>query len=491
MSVLVMYRKAYLAASNSPVAVAFIGSLILSLVAVLGVVTVGKDAAFYLDIARQASEQGTGVALERFDWPWFVLLLAGTYKILGLTPEVAAYLWCGLFMAGACALLVDVVRQRAPHAVWWAVLIVLAMPAFNQFRADILREFGFWFFSVLALWLALRWQVSRGFGKAAGVVVSIMAAALFRLEAVLLLPALALWQLPALLRPGQRRGALQLYLLLIGLAGLGVLGLLAAVQLFGFPTDRLAYYASLLNPQELLKSFNILAGQFGDSLTNKYSRDEAGQIVFFGLMAALLIKFIQLLGPFSLLLLDRCSWNRLRDAASHFSLFGWAVLLYFLVLLLFFIQQQFVNSRYLSFLNLLAVPTLALLLAACAERRPRLKKLFVLVVLMVMVANVVSLGAKKTHYVEAGKWVGENLPPQARIYYDDGRIAYYAGRGYVFSPPRQSMVDTPEQFDYLLIETDDNEVWVSEWLGQHGLQVLESFSNRKNDTVLVIGVGEK
>lgn len=482
-----MHRKIYILAASSPVFVAFLGSLLLSLVAVLGVVTVGKDAAFYLDIARQASEQGAGVALGRFDWPWFVLLLAGTHKFLGLPLELVAYLWCGFFMAGTCALLVDVVRERAPQAVWWAVLVVLAMPAFNEFRADILREFGFWFFSVLSLWLALRWQISRSWAKAVGLLLSILAAALFRLEAVLLLPALALWQLPALRLPAQRVGALQLYFLLIGLAGLSVLGLLAAVQLFDFPASRMIYYAGLLSPQQLLESFNALAEQFGNSMTYKYSRDEAGQIVFFGLLAALLIKFFQLLGPFFLVLLDRFSWARLSGVVLRFSLFGWAALLYFFVLLLFFIQQQFVNARYLSFLNLLVVPFVALLMVACAERWPRVKHAFVVIALLVMVANVVSLGAKKTHYVDAGRWLSDHVPLQARIYYDDGRIAYYAGRGYPFSPPLQSVLNAPEQFDYLLIEADGDEAWLVEWLGQHDLQVLERFANRKNDTVLVVG----
>lgn len=482
-----MHRRIYLLAAASPVFVAFAGSLLLSLVAVLGVVTVAKDAAFYLDIAHQASEQGAWVALERFDWPWFALLLAGTHSFLGLPLELSAYLWCGLFMAGTCALLVDVVRQRAPEAAWWAVLVVLAMPAFNQFRADILREYGFWFFCVLTLWLALRWQVSSSWAKAGGLFLSLTAAALFRLEAVLLLPALALWQLPALKQPGHRAGALRLYLLLAGLAVAGVSGLLVAVQVFDFPADRLTYYARLLSPQRLLESFNALAEQFGNSMTYKYSRDEAGQIVFFGLVAALLIKFLQLLGPFSLVLFDRASWTRLGGVVRSFSLFGWAGLLYFLVLLLFFIQQQFVNARYLSFLNLLVVPFVALLVAACAERWPRLKRAFVAVTLLVMVANVVSLGAKKTHYVEAGKWVSQHVPLQARIYYDDGRIAYYAGRGYPVSPSLQAALDAPEQFDYLLVEADGNEVWLVDWLDRHELRIIERFANRKNDTVLVVG----
>ena len=214
----------------SPVWFAFLASLLLSLIAVLGVVTVGKDAAFYLDIAKQASEQGVGVAQERFNWPWFVLLLAGSHKYLGLPLELAGYLWCALFMAGTCALLVDVVRRRVPEAAWWACLVVLAMPAYNQFRGDILREFGFWFFCVLTLWLALRWQQGGGWLRLLLIFPAALAAALFRLEAVLLLPALALWQLPALFDSIRRKRALQLYLFLTLLAAAAGLALYALIR---------------------------------------------------------------------------------------------------------------------------------------------------------------------------------------------------------------------------------------------------------------------
>lgn len=459
----------------------------MSLIAVWGVVTVGKDAAFYLDIARQVGEEGIGIAQTRFDWPWFVLLIAGTNQLLGLPLELAAYLWCGLFMAGTCALLVDVVRQRAPQAVWWSVLVVLAMPAFNQFRAEILREFGCWFFCTLTLWLALRWQASHSWRSALGLWLSLIAAALFRLEAVLLLPALALWQLPALMRPDQRGSALQFYALLMGVVGLGVLGMLLLIQLFDFPLNRLAYYASMLSPQQLLVSFNALAEQFGQSMTYKYSRDEAGQIVFFGMLGVLIVQFVKLLGPFAVVLLERSSWRLLPGVIRSFSLFGWAALLCFLVLLLFFINQQFIISRYLSFLNLLAVPFIAVLVAACAQKWPRMTRPFVVVALLVMIANVVSMGAKKSHYVEAGSWLSAHASAEAHIYYDDGRIAYYAGRGYPISPPLQVALQAPEQFDFLLIESDEDDAWLANWLDQHDLRVLKRFSNRNNDTVLVIG----
>lgn len=479
-------RKWAVILQHAPVRVTLLASLMLSLLAILGVATIGKDAAFYLDTARQVSEQGV-IAAQRFDWPWFVLLLAGSHKYLGLPLEFAAYLWCALFLAGTCALLVDVVRRRAPQAVWWAVLVVLAMPAFNEFRNDILREFGFWFFSALTLWLALNWAERGGWSRALVIFPAILGAVLFRLEAVLLLPALALWQLPGLFFRERRAQILQLYALLGLLAVLGGLTLAALLSLYNLPVYRIVSYVNLLNPLRLIESFNVFASQFGDSMINKYSRDDAGQIVFFGLLAALLIKFVQLLGPFALLLLDRASWRKMASAIRCFGPFGWAMVLYVLVLLVFFIQQQFINSRYVSFLNLLAVPLVAVLLASLAERHPRLGRAFLVLALLVMIANVVSLGAKKTHFVDAGQWLAQNTPASATIYYDDGRIAYYAGRGYPFSPPQQAALEQPEAFDYLLIEADVDEPWLLEWLAQKQLRVLARFANRKDDAVLVIG----
>lgn len=81
-----------------PVWLAFVGSALLSLIAVLGTATVGRDAALYIDIAQQVTEHGPNVAWASFDWPWFSFLLAATHSILHLPLELSAYLWCALFL---------------------------------------------------------------------------------------------------------------------------------------------------------------------------------------------------------------------------------------------------------------------------------------------------------------------------------------------------------------------------------------------------------
>ena len=466
-----------------PVWLAFFGSLLLSLIAVMGTATVGRDAALYIDIAQQVTEHGPNVAWASFDWPWFSLLLAATHSILRLPLELGAYLWCGLFFAGTSALMVDCVRQRSPDITRWACLVMLAMPAVNAFRNDIIRECGFWFFCTLALWLALRWQARGGWLRAAFIHMAIVAAALFRLEALLLIPALALWQLPSLWSSSRRLSFFQFSLLpILGLLVVSVTGVLMSA--------RVVLYLDMIEPRGVFASFQMLCDQFANSLINKYSQDEAGRIIFFGIPATMTITFVKLMGPFAVPFILRRNWGVLGIYWRDYRPFAWAALLYLVVLVLFFIKQQFMNARYMSFLNLLFVPVLAMGLAAFAREFPRLGKGLVVLALLVMLSNVISTGAGKTHYIEAGRWMSSHVEPDAPTYFSDGRISYYAGRGYVLPVLTQEEAISPAHagdYRYFVIEAKGDEPWLNEWLAAHKLRILEHFANRKGATVVVIG----
>ncbi|VVP18061.1 hypothetical protein [Pseudomonas fluorescens] len=466
-----------------PVWLAFFGSLLLSLIAVMGTATVGRDAALYIDVAQQVTEHGPDVAWATFDWPWFSLLLAATHSILRLPLEASAYLWCGLFFAGTSALMVDCVRQRSPDVTRWACLVMLAMPAVNAFRNDIIRECGFWFFCTLTLWLALRWQERGGWLRAAFIHMAIFAAALFRLEALLLIPALALWQLPNLWSSSRRLSFIQFSLLpVIGLLVVSVTGV--------FMSARVVLYLDMIEPHSVFASFRMLCDQFANSLINKYSQDEAGRIIFFGILATMTITFVKLMGPFAAPFILRRNWGVLGIYWRDYRPFAWVAMLYLVVLVLFFIKQQFMNARYMSFLNLMFVPVLAMGLAAFVRQFPRLGKGLVVLALLVMLSNVISTGAGKTHYVEAGRWMSSHVESDAPTYFTDGRISYYAGRGYVLPVLTQEEAISPAHagdYRYFVIEAKGDEPWLNEWLAAHKLRILEHFANRKGATVVVIG----
>lgn len=471
----------------TPQCVALLGSMLLSLVAYLGAATIVKDGARYVSVAQVVIDQGVVAAAELFHWLGFPLMLAGLHNLTGLPIEGLAYFVCALFQAGVCALLVDLVARRVPHAAWWAVLVVLAMPAFNAFRAEIIREHGFWFFSLLSLWMALDWRERGGWWRAVIVQIAIVAAALFRLEAVLLEFALALWLLPGLrARAGWCR-LLELYWLPLAA------GVVLLVWGAFLSWERVQYFVGMLSPRQTYQAFQALAAQFADTLKYKYSRDDAGIVIFVGVLGLILLKFAQLLGPFALPFLSRSGRENSLQVVRLFGVLLLAWLLYLLVLLLFFIHEQFINSRYLSFLNLLVVPLVAMALAAFAARYRRWGRFLLLVGLLVMCDNVISLSAKKTHYVEAGRWLAEHYEKPAYGFYDDPRIGYYAGWGYVEHPVKpvtELNAQELSRYQVLVIEVDLDEAWLAEWLARNGLVQVAHFSNRKGDTVQIIAHGQ-
>ncbi|MBV6753184.1 hypothetical protein KV580_22930 [Pseudomonas chlororaphis] len=473
--------------SEYPVRVVFLGSLLLSLIAVTGLVTIGRDAAFYLTIAQNITEQGPTVALRSFDWPWFLLLIAGTHVVLRLPFELIAHLWCALFLAGTCALVVDCVRQRVPDATRWACLVILAMPAVNQDRDDILREFGFWFFCSLTLWLALRWQTRGGWLRVLPIHLAIAGAVLFRLEAVLMWLALGMWQLPGLWSSERRKQFLEF----ISLPVLGLVLMLALVAVSGgLSSGRVDAYLAMIDPRHIFASFNLLTEQFASTLIATFSKADAGQIIFFGFLATILIFFVKMMGVFGFSFLYRGSWAVLGTYWREYRPFAWAALFYLVVLMLFFIKQQFMIGRYVSFMNLLFVPALAMAMLVFARRFPRLGKIVLVIGLLSMLANVISTGAKKTQFIEAGRWVAANMEPEASVYYDDGRISYYAGRGYVYPTVTREEAMSAEYADryrYFLLDARGDEPWLSAWLAERQMHIITRFANRKGATILVIG----
>lgn len=470
-----------------PARLAFLGSLLLSLVAVAGTVIVGRDAALYLHVAGQAFERGPGVAFGLFQWPWFSLLLAGSHWLFGVPIELAAYLWCALFMAGTCALLVTITQRSLPDSGYWACLVVLSAPAFNPLRYDIIREFGFWFFCTLALWLTLDWLQRGGWLKAASIQLAVGLAALFRLEAVFLILVFFLCLLPDLnTRQGWNR------LLQVNTFSLAGILVASTVLLFGHVASQpqFVYYLQLLNPTGVLARFDLMTSGFAQAALKPYATGEARQIVLFGLSFTVLARFFVLSGPFAVPFLYRPGWLGVRDYWRDLRPLAWAWCLYFCILMLFFVQQGFLNARYVSFLNLLAVPVLTMVLMRFARRFPRFSKVLIVAAFLVMLHNVIPVGAKKTQYLEASAWLSAHTQLADAIFYDDSRIAYYAGRGYPAMPVTREQLMTAEhaqKFRYFVIVARPDDAALQYLLTKQGRRTLVQFANRKGDAVLIVG----
>lgn len=467
---------------RAPVLTAFVLSLILSVIAVAGSDDLNRDGMLYVDAARAFLEGGLESARTRFDWLFLPGLIAGLASVTGLEPELAGYALCAVLLAATSALLVLHSEKVFGGTAWAACLVVLAIPAFNGYREYIIREYGFWCFTVWSAWLAMRWVEKPAWSAAVSGQLALCIAAAFRVEALVFIPVIIAWQLHAS-RGGQLRSRLTMLLALPAAA------LVLGASAYGFGMfdlrGRVAFYLGLIKESVL---FATGVDDLAHSVLPDLSRDDAGIILFFGLVAVVAVKFFKMLGLFLIPLLFALRspgvWSRAQPLSVLF-------VAYLAVLCVFVTGMLFVTSRYVSFLNLLVVPVVAHGLMQMMRRWPGLKLPLVLLAVVVMLSNVVSLSPKKHQYAQAGVWLKHNVQESSRVYVEGRRVRYHAGLDLEAAPlPPEHAVVEPHRsrFDLFVIEVDGDKdaATLNAWLLERSLDPIARFSGPGGDVLILV-----
>jgi hypothetical protein len=465
----------------APVPATFLASLLLSLLAVHGT-EINRDGMLYVDTARIFQEQGFRAAVDSFSWPFLSILMAVTSRATGLGLEAAGYLLNSLFMAGACALLVACGRRLFPAAAWMIGLVILAVPGFNDYRDEVLREYGSWFFILLAFWLALRWAEAPRWPQALLVQATLLMAALFRPEALAMFAALVLWQMFA--APARERWQRLLMLGALPLLGLAVL--LALYASGELAASRLAAELARFR----LSGFDAKAAALSAALI-KYAQNQAPTILFLGSLGLVPLKFVTKMGVFLVPLLYAFAGQSLRATLARCPLFVWAFLVHWLVLCVFALDLQFLAGRYAAPLILFAAPLAGHGLWRLTGRFPRWRLPIVLCAVALMAGNAITFAPAKLHYVEAGNWLAANATDTPRVFIDSKRTAYYAGWHYARQNATAADRDQLRaavargQYDLLVLEVSRKEPDIAPWLTSAGLVEIRRFGHPNGDAVSI------
>lgn len=456
------------------------GSLLLSLVANQGTI-INRDGVLYVDTARIFLEQGLSAAMASFSWPLLPVLMALVSKIGGIHPETAGQLLNALFMAGSCALLLSCAARIFPEAVWPTCLVILALPSFNDYRGELLREYGAWFFIMLSFWLALRWSEVPRWHGALLIQSALVLAMLFRPEALVFFVALVGWQYFS----SPQRDRLRRMVMLCTFPLLGLALLLLALLTDTLP-DRFLREMERFRFVGFYAKANALAGSLIE-----YARGQAGTILLLGSLALVPLKFIGKMGILLVPLGYAFSGEKIRSLIARSALFGWAFLLHYLVLSVFVVDLQFLAGRYVALLLAFSAPVTGYGLAKLLARYPRRKSLIVAPFVLLMVANVISLGPGKQHYVDAGNWLAANVASQSRMYISDRRVAYYAGPDFAskvrnpFEPEKTSQDLTGNSYEVIVLSVSRKNREIDRWLENHHLKMVQRFANNAGDAIIV------
>ncbi|MDR1461562.1 MAG: hypothetical protein LBI68_00195 [Azoarcus sp.] len=461
-----------------------LGSIFLSLISSLSNPILGRDASLYLSIATDSSVLDVSSALELFDWPWYSLLIGIISRLSGFPPEIIARLSCESMTAIACLLSVDIVRKTRPDLTGWAALIVLTIPAFNEYRGEVLRENGFWCFSMLALWSMYKLEDAHRIYRLSFVCLSTVIAAAFRFEAVYIFIVFAITEF----------SRIQGKTLKIAVA----FGSLASVAIVLFyllhhgllPDGRVTSFVSRIDPLKILNNFSDFS-QYVALKLPKYTSKNSEQLLFLGLCGYLISKIISALGIFSIPWV--LGWRLPRKARAltwdHLTI---AAIGYCGILLIFLINTLFISGRFIAFLGFLFLPRISAGIHYIVNKYPKTFLPIIILSITLAISNSVSLSEPKTFIRDAGIWIGNNLSKEDRIYFEDARIRYYAQWGYVYKNRDQDKetalaIEGDESYEYFALDLGcqrqlDHQI---KQLQEKGLHLLASFKNKRGCSAAV------
>lgn len=470
-----------------PVAFTFIASLVLTVIAV-ATGSLNRDGMLYVEAADAFIAGGLPAAKTIFSWPLLPVIMGSLSMATGLSPEWCGHLLNALFMAGACALTVSMIRREEAGLAWFGVAVVLALPGLNEYRNELIREYGCWFFTMLAFRLALEWPSRPTWRLAASIQAAIVAAALFRPEAAAFFVSILLWQhnqpSPA---PRTKRA------LLLGTLPLAALIAIIAAHFAGLlpATSRLATEVSRFTYAYPL--FDQTAQGIAQAL-NPYARNEqktAHAILFFGSIALVPWKFLVKLGVFVIPFWFFLRSPMRQDYSRRFGLLSWALALHGIVLCIFALHQQFLAGRYIAPLLLFSAPFLAHGLQRLSQHLSRWQLAVPMACAILAILNVVGPVGEKRYFREAGQWLKDNQVQSSRIYIHDARIAHFAGWGVSKTVgsilPEESIKAgvSAGRFDILVMHITKENRSFEEWGEKNGLKELKRFPGKAGKTIVI------
>lgn len=428
-----------------PCLVTLAASVALSLLALYFSPVMVRDGMFYIHVAELFQQGGLSAARAEFDWPFFSVLLATLDSWLPWSMGVIGYGISIVFAALTTWMLVLILFRVAGHRrIGVAMFIALAFGPLNQYRSDVLRDWPNWFFILLAVWSFLRFRDKGRWGWAITFLLAVVAAALFRLEALLIVVPLSL----VMLLERDRSLADKIRFVAIpGVLMLALFGmLLANVGGFG---HRAWQYLNNLNAVAFGGHLEQASDRLAEAVLNQFSDDYAMLVLVVGVLAILPVKIIHWLW---LLMLPRLLELRqgVRAEAGETRAFVWLAVAWGLMLMVFLLQAFFVSSRYIVPMMLFMLPPLYLALLRLPATRWR-QLLLALILLQGASEAISTKGYQKRIFIDAGRWVSEHIPRQDAVHIDDGRVSYYAGASYF--PPGEAPTTASSEPEWQVLHT--------------------------------------
>lgn len=462
----------YIRQSSFPWWLAGGGSLLLSLWRLLTLDVINPDGICYLQSAHTVVQQHT-LAMQVCDqsgWPFYQVLIGGFSLLTGWQVGVsAAVLDSLLSLVSVLSFVAIVFHLSGNRSVrWLGIATILLAHHFNAFRADVIRDHGYWAFYLLSIYTLLCFQGERDPRKRRGLAFAwsgaLLMATLFRLEGIVFLVLLPCWLV--LTEPHERKTRIKTFLLLNSVLFVSVS--LVCLWLLSHPVHSLGRLEYLIfqlthGVQSMWHHWQQASSALGRHVLNVYSARDASLVLgldLSGYYVACLLDVLTI-GYFLPVLYAFAKRHLGMPKESRGLLLAY-VAVNFLITAFFLAENFFLARRYLMAMALTLMFWVPFALQDLIRQWPRRRWSLVLAIALIAICSaggIVQFGTSKKYLREAGDWLALHTPPSAHVYSNVPVVLYYSQHAgnqvFARQPALQEIIGTGghwRQYDWLALK---------------------------------------
>ena len=495
---------------------AVVASLLISLWITCSTDVINNDGVLYLSAAKLISAGHWSAACgmqELGCWLLFPSLVALIGGLTALSLENSAYLLDAALSGLMVFVFLTLVRELGAdrRTLLIAALVILLHPYLNESRADVIRDHGYWAFYLTTVLFFMRYWKCPGWRSAMAWALAATVATLFRIEGLVFLLLLPL----VLLIDTSRQFKQRMLLLLKAYAFPAVL----ATALLGWwvldPAFSVDQAGRLFEPvqrmlevgEQLHTGLQARAHIIGEEVLGEYLEHYALKGLWAMLVLIILNKVFNILTPlYALPLLFKRLRTQFDPPAGLLRVIVWLVILNLGILLVALLTRFVISGRFAVPLVLTVLLVVPFVLDAlydhwrtchhCSVQKRVLLPLVIAVFLFMSVDGLYSSGrGSKTYLREAGHWLESQVTPESKVFSNDNRITYYSG----MDVERHRSTDSKHikkmlrrgswrKYDYIAIQLDHGDTALRRQTGKVLGVPVETFSNSKQDSVLIFRV---
>lgn len=392
---------------------------------------INNDGILYIEAAKQFANREWARGFALYNWPLYPLLIATVSYLTPLEFQASAHATSILFfaMTGAGIALLAKEFGGDRRAMLAAILLLLCSPyVVRSLLPMVIRDHGFLAFHIWSLVFFLRFNRIPSWTNAGIWGVAATIATLFRIEGIIYLAFLPLVMLMTTTHPMKTR----LQLLLKAQTVSILIGVLIGGLLLFHPAIGMQSMGRLADPINMGKSaFSQLsqgladkADIYGTSVLGPFLENFALTGLTLTLALILLIKAAASAG-----------WLQLAFAAysrtvpKQAFVFKWLMLLGLINGAIILLSAFVLSTRYLLPIATLILIMGAFGLAALFQSTYKNKWALsgIVVALLLQTASTLwPFNHKNRYELEAAAWVKSHISSEMRVYFDRGRLRYYA-----------------------------------------------------------------